>query len=562
MARVAIPSRRKKTPRKRKRKQRLGQQHAAILEDPVKFCAACWPDIKLTQYQRDILHSLRDNVETFVHAANEVGKDFITAIGVLWFFCSRRPARVITSSSGETQLKSILWSEIRERINTSRIKFPFKLGTLSIKWVNEDGEEDPLSYIIGHVTKSVENFQGHHLDHDKPRVLCVFDEASGVGDEFDEAADSWAHRKLVIGNPLNCLNFFYRACKKGDIEHDADTGETGLLRKIIHVGAEHSPNVVMGEMLHNAGVPGPYPTVVPGVLSYHEYRRRLKIWDKIKIHMRVHGHFYEGDETLLYPSEWLDKAEAVYEMLCPQGYEASLDPIGARVAAAMGVDCGGGRDLSVWTVINRNQLIYQFAIPTPDTMEIVNHSIRLMRRYKLRPERVAFDAGGGGKQIADRLRQMKYSVKTVFFGESPTPPKGLRIKRTEKKESQAERRQTYKNRRAEMYGMTREILDPSVNEQVFGLPVELHELRKEMAVMPMLYDHEGKMYLPPKDRPPSATGKVNEEIITIKKLLGHSPDRADSLVLAVFALLGQPEKRQVGALRDAAIAIERMRKQF
>lgn len=524
----------------------LGPEHAELLEDPIKFCQVCWPDIKLCDYQRDILLSLRDNVETFVHAANEVGKDFTTAIGVLWFFCSRRPARVITSSSGETQLKNILWSEIKERISTSKIKFPFKIGTLSIKWVNEDGEEDPLSYIIGHVTKSVENFQGHHLDHDKPRVLCVFDEASGVADEYDEAADSWAHRKLVIGNPLNCLNFFYRACKKGDVSHDDDTGETGLLRKVIHISCKDSPNVQLGELLRNAGVPGPYPTVVPGVLSYPEYRRRLKIWDKIKIHMRLHGLFYEGDETLLYPPDWLDIAEQVYERLCPNGYEASYGHNSHDPATAMGVDCGAGRDLSCWTMINPKQLIRQVGIPTPDTMKIVHRTIKYMNDYHIPAEKVAFDAGGGGKQIADRLREMGYHVKTVFFGESPMPAKGERVKKTKEKEGHAERRQAYKNRRAEMYGMLRELLDPSINDQTFGIPVELHELRKELAIMPLMYDLEGKMFLPPKDRPPTAS--TNSEIITIKKLLGHSPDRADSIVLAVFAQFGRPTRRRVGAL--------------
>jgi len=531
---------------KKEQQTPLGPEHLEILEDPIKFCAVCWPDIKLCDYQRDILISLRDNVETFVHAANEVGKDFTTAIGVLWFFCSRRPARVITSSSGETQLKNILWSEIKERIATSKIKFPIKVGTLSIKWINEDGEEDPLSYIIGHVTKSVENFQGHHLDHDKPRVLCVFDEASGVADEYDEAADSWAHRKLVIGNPLNCLNFFYRACKKGNVEHDADTGETGLLRNIIHIDAHGSPNVQYGELMNNAGVPGPYKTIVPGVLSYPEYRRRLKIWDKIKIHMRLHGLFYEGDETLLYPPDWLDLAEQTYERRCPTGYDLCQDHNSRNPATAIGVDCGAGRDLSVWTMVNAKQLIHQFAIQTPDTMAIVRRTIKFMAHYKIPPEKVAMDAGGGGKQIADRLREMGYHIRTVFFGESPTPDKGTRQKRTKEKEAQAERRQAYKNRRAEMYGMLRELMDPSINDEVFGIPVELHELRKELAIMPLMYDPEGKLFLPPKDRP--ATSAANSEIITIKKLLGHSPDRADSIVLATFAQFGKPARRKVGAL--------------
>ena len=88
---------------------------ASLATDPLKFVAICWPDLKLYDRQREILLSARDNLETFVHASNEMGKDFIAAITAVWFFASRQPARVITSSSSQTQLESILWSEIRHR---------------------------------------------------------------------------------------------------------------------------------------------------------------------------------------------------------------------------------------------------------------------------------------------------------------------------------------------------------------------------------------------------------------------------------------------------------------
>ena len=178
----------------------------SYLTHPVKFASLMWPDLTLYPKQREILMSLRDNIQTFVHAGNELGKDFISGLAVPWFFMSRSPCRVITSSAGETQLKSVLWGEIAERLYTARYKFPFRVTHLSIKQIDKDGREIPLSYCLGHVTKTVENFQGHHLDHDIPRVLGLFDEASGIGDQYWEAAQSWMHRALVIGNPLNtCL---------------------------------------------------------------------------------------------------------------------------------------------------------------------------------------------------------------------------------------------------------------------------------------------------------------------------------------------------------------------
>ena len=513
-----------------------------VIEDPFKFCALCWPEITLVDYQINILNSVKDNVETVVHAANEVGKDFTTAIAVLWFFCSRRPARVITSSSGEMQLKNILWGEIRERIATSRVKFPFRIGNLRIEWLNSDGSIEPLSYIIGSVTNSVENFQGHHLDHDKPRVFCIFDECSGVKDGFNEAQQSWAHRCLKIGNPIHNDNFFYEECKRGDIEAPEGSGETGLFRKIIHVSAADSPNVQLGLRLRDAGVPGPYPNMTPGVLSFPEYLRRLEIWDDIKVRTRVKGLFYEGDETFLYPPNWIDCAEQSYLKYMPEGY-----PNKSLSATSMGVDVGGGGDDSVWTMITRHGIVEQHIKKTPDTMLNVKLTIEFMKKYGIKPRRVCMDAGGGGKQIADRLREMGYPVRAVAFGESPTPQKGTKQKRTIDKETEAERRQTFKNRRAEMYWLLHEKLDPSMNDDPFGIPVELYRLRKEMSKMPLDYDKEGKFYLPPKDKP--ANLSKNSEVVTIKKLLGHSPDCLDSLVLAMFAEFAIVGKRKVGALK-------------
>src|SRR5512146_1070100 len=83
----------------------------SLAADPLRFVAACWPEMQIYPKQREVLLSVRDNVETFVHAASETGKTRVAAVAVLWFFTTRTPSRVITSSSSQTQLESILWSE-------------------------------------------------------------------------------------------------------------------------------------------------------------------------------------------------------------------------------------------------------------------------------------------------------------------------------------------------------------------------------------------------------------------------------------------------------------------
>jgi hypothetical protein len=201
-----------------------------LLTDPVKFVSMCWPrrqhadghmeGILLCDYQVEIMESVKDNLETLVYAGNQLGKDFITALIALWFFCSRSPCRIITSSSGQTQLESVLWGEMKNFINTSVIPLPIAVTHMHIRQIMPNGEEEPKSYIRGIVTNTVENMQGHHLSRGRdgsPRTLAIYDEASGIGDEFYHASATWAHRVLIIGNPLPCSNFFRNGAKGGNI---------------------------------------------------------------------------------------------------------------------------------------------------------------------------------------------------------------------------------------------------------------------------------------------------------------------------------------------------------
>ena len=494
--------------------RRLGDQFA----DPLKFVKLCWPELVLYDKQVQILLSVRDNVETFVHAANETGKTCIAAIVALWFFASRTPARVITSASVERQLKEVLWSEINERIRTSRVRFPFVPAYLQCR-KRIDGQISPMDYLIGHVTSAVENFQGHHLPHDKPRVLFIGDEASGIADEFKEASESWAHRTLMIGNPLNCTNFFYRMCKEGDIEDPA--GGPGLLRKVVHISGDDSPNVKMARRRIAVGLP-PGDPIVPGLLSLEEFLRRERVWDPVQQQMRLHGRFYEGELRMMFPPAWLEHAMSRerWEDLNTGDEERKVEAIGVDVAA-------GGRDKSAWALIDRFGVLSHFVKDTPDTMEVADITMGLIDDHRLAPSRVAMDVGGGGKGVADYMLRKGVKIKTISFAESPGEPGTKRRRRYR----ETDPKQAYRNRRAEMYGELRDRMRPT--EDSFQLPPDAHELRQELAVLPLQFDQEGKLFLPPKD--PSRTSQQAGQV-SLFSLLGRSPDRADALVLAVHAL--------------------------
>ncbi len=316
-------------------------------------------------------------------------------------------------------------------------------------------------------------------------------------------------------------------------------------RKIIRIRAEDCPNVIIGKRREEAGLPPLAEPVIPGLISYETYKQRRKHWDKIKQQISLDADFYEGAEVLLYPPDWLDAAEEYAVELIKQQLR--------RIPKTLGVDAAEGGDSSVWTVIDEMGIIDAISLKTFDTTKVVDQTLELIDRYKLQSENVLFDSGGGGKQHADRLRKIGYNVRTVSFGAKATDPHEQKKPGKDQRRDKNEVRTIYKNRRAEMYGVTRARLNPlnllpttklvhndagvvvgtteipALYPTAFALPAKYDELRRQLAPLPLLYDGEGKVYLPPKNKP-----KPDSKEQTLRDILGCSPDEADSLVLAVF----------------------------
>jgi hypothetical protein len=492
----------------------------------------CWPELTLYDRQVEILYSLRDNDETIVPAGNALGKDFVTAFAVLWFFCSRTPCRIVTSSVDQPQLKGVLWGEIRRFVATSRYPLPIQMNDLLIRQVI-DGQVEPRSYLIGRVTAKGEGLLGHHIERTSdgvPRTLAVFDEASGIDQESYEATDTWAHRKLIIGNPYPCSNFFFKGVKAGDLH--APDGKR-YYRKIIQIKAIHSPNIRLAEQQIEAGQAPTNEILVPGVADYITYQKRRILWDKVRQSVGLDAEFYLGAEVMLFPPDWLNRAEQLSGL---------IDSRRSKEKRTMGVDPGEGGDNTAWSICDAWGLLHQESFQTPDTAVIPGKTLALMREWQVRPENILFDRGGGGKQHVDLLRKQGYNVRTVGFGEAASDPfLDKRMKTSVERREIREQQYIYKNRRAEMYGLLRQRLDPATGS-TFALPPQYTELRRQLAPIPLLYDAEGRLYLPPKDKKNPDSAEV-----TLKELLGCSPDEADSLVLAVFGLDRKARRAAAGA---------------
>jgi hypothetical protein len=525
--------------------------------DPFKFAAKCWPSMRLSKQQIEIVESVRDNDETFVPAGNGLGKDFISAFIAIWWMCSRSPARVVTTSVKGDQLKDVLWGEIRSLIEQSQVRLPLQYNHMYIRQVRRDGTFVPKSELVGQCIAKGESLLGRHLPRDIPRTLVIYDEASGIDTTVYESASTWAHRALVISNCFPCENFFRKGVKDGDLK--SSYGKH-LKRKVIHVRAEDSPNIQQAFADIRAGKRKPEkllilsndqpwgiyseneyvtlsmkwitshqenpkaPVVIPGMVGINEYLDRRANYDWVMQCISLDGRFYEGSETLLFPPDWLDAC----------AHRAKILGRTNRKAVTMGVDSAEGGDSTVWAVSDHLGLLHLESMKTFDTAIIAPRTIALMQEWGIQPVNVLFDRGGGGKQHADRLRELGYNVRTVAFGEPVTPDLKARgvINTLGDRKEFAEERYTYFNRRAEMYGMLSRRMDAGLmGELVYAIPAEYTELRRQLAPIPKRWDNEGRMVLPPKRK-----RDKNDTRKTLTDLIGHSPDEADATVLAVYGL--------------------------
>ncbi len=527
-----------------------------FLLDPLKFQRALWPKEVFYKEQQEFIYSVVDNDETYVPAANMMGKDYTLGFILTYFVLTRHPVRGVTTSAKDDHLR-VLWAEINNWINTSKVPLkvqdggPLLVQHQSLKKVVK-GKLCDLSYLIGMVASpaSIAAMQGHHIAKTGdgiPRTIFAVDEASSVDDEYMKMARSWANRIAVIGNTWDCENFFKHAIKGkpgtedkgGDVPRNPDDLSKGYYRKVIRIKAEQSPNVQYGEAQERLGLDPDDHMVIKGVKSWAEYKKNRKMWDKIQQCVSLDADFYEGKELKLFPKEWIDLAEeraSELKLMC------KLDKL-KRQAKAIGIDPAEGGDRTAMVAVDEYGIIAQSSRKTPNTADIYKEAIAFGRYHNVPDEMWFFDRGGGGKQQVDFLKELGYNANSIGFGESITLPiKNAKTLVAQKKEHVAEH-YAYFNRRAEMYGGLSILLDPSITPRGFGIPREFTEFRKQMEPIPKKYDPEGRLKLPPKNK-----REEDSPELTLTQLIGYSPDELDALVLAVYGMLYHTRLPEAGAL--------------
>lgn len=323
-------------------------------------------------------------------------------------------------------------------------------------------------------------------------------------------------------------------------------------RKCIRICATDSPNIQLAMQQQAMGFPITNEEIVPGVLSWSEYKHRLATWDEERRCVGLDGMFYEGAQLMLFPPAWLKTSEDCWNIIKGS----------SRKARAIGCDPAEGGDSSSWCVVDEMGVVELRSEKTPDTTDCTKITIEMMKQWNVPPERVCFDYGGGGKQHVDRLRKgidgKRYNVSAIGFGRPVTLDLVRRMRMIEEKRGNIEESYAYVSRRVEMIHKVSQLCDPALNKERnlpgFAIPPgvttghKCHQhgdqcLCAQLAVMPKMTNDEGRYKLPPKHR---ATKDSKEQ--SLVDMIGHSCDEADSLCLAVHAMRHASIRTRAGAI--------------
>lgn len=338
--------------------------------------------------QEEILNAVAKYPRVAVRSCHGVGKTKTAAWVALWFLHCFRRSKVITTAPTWTQVKNLLWREIR----SEHAKAKYKLGS---ECLTTNLEIDSEWFAIGLSTNESERFSGYHAEN----ILLIVDEASGVSQDIFDAAEGFMTsvngKMLLIGNPTRLDGEFYQAFK------------SSFYHKI-HISAFDSPNLKAGRIIR------PY-LVTP---EWAEDKKEKWGEDSPLYQVKVKGDFPQSSDDTLIPLAWIEAAEARFL----EAQDSNPIEIGVDVARF-------GSDDSVITIRRGIKSRIHSIIHGQDTMELTGRIIQAFKETEA--QRIKVDVIGVGSGVVDRLSELRFPVAAMNGAEAARDPERFINKRAE-----------------------------------------------------------------------------------------------------------------------------------
>ena len=402
----------------------------AIKDNPLAFVMLVFPwGVKGTplehfsgprKWQREVLQDIAnhikqnngkidfDTLREAVASGRGIGKSALVSWLVIWMLTTRIGSTTIVSANSESQLRKVTWAEITKWLAMGLNSHWFEVSATSLqpaKWLTELVERDLRKgtryWGVEGRLWSAENPDAFAGVHNMDGVLAIFDEASGIDDAI------WAVTAgFFTENTPNRFWFAFSNPRRN----------TGYFYETFHSKRDFWNTKVVDART----VEGTDKAVYQQIID--EYGP-----DSSQAHVEVYGQFPSaGDDQFI-------GANTVDEAMKRVKYQDMSAPI------VIGVDPARfGADATVIAVRQGRDIVKIIRHRGDDTMTVVGHVIEAIEEYK--PTLVVIDEGGLGAGIVDRLKEQRYKIKGINFGNKSKNPI------------------MYGNMRAQMWGDMREWL--------------------------------------------------------------------------------------------------------
>jgi hypothetical protein len=372
------------------------------------------------KWQREVLQDIAEHIKQnqgqidfntlreAISSGRGIGKSALVSWLTIWMLSTRIGSTTIISANSEAQLRSVTWAEITKWLAMSLNSHWFEVSATRLmpaKWITELVERDLKKgtryWGVEGRLWSAENPDAYAGVHNYDGVMVIFDEASGIDDAI------WAVTAGFFTE--NTPNRFWMAFSN-------PRRNTGYFYECFNSKREFWTNKVVDAR----SVEGTDKQVYQQIID--EYGP-----DSSQAHVEVYGQFPNaGDDQFI-------GATVVDDAMNRTKYQDMSAPI------IIGVDPARfGADATVIAVRQGRDIVKIMRHRGDDTMTVVGHVIEAIEEFK--PALVVIDEGGLGAGIVDRLKEQRYKVKGVNFGNKSSSPI------------------MYGNKRAEMWGKMRDWL--------------------------------------------------------------------------------------------------------
>jgi hypothetical protein len=465
-----------------------------IKNDPVAFVRLAFPWGKEgtplehfsgpRRWQLEVLTELREHIRendgkidfnTFrlaVSSGRGIGKSALVSWLVIWMLTTRIGSTTIVSANSEAQLRSVTWAEITKWLSMCINNHWFEISATRLmpaKWVSELVERDlklgTRYWSVEGRLWSAENPDSYAGVHNFAGVMLVFDESSGIDDAIWTVAAGFFTENTpnrfwcCFSNPRRNSGAFYECFNsKRDFWRN----------KIVDArSVEGTDKAVYQQIIDEYGP------------------------DSSAAHVEVYGQFPNASDDQFIGNALVDEAmerAAISDQSAP--IVVGVDP--ARF----------GADATVIAIRQGRDIIGIKRYRGDDTMEVVGRVIDVIEEYK--PALVVIDEGGLGAGVVDRLKEQRYKVRGVNFGNKSTKP------------------MMYGNKRAEMWGAMKEWLKDA------SIPKDRY-LKSDLIGPMMKPDSKGTIFLESKK--------------DMKSRGLASPDAADAIAVTFAFPVARREQR-------------------